>query len=96
VAIAGVLVYADMVRTNPWSLVLVSATVVWTIGESMGLLDLDPAHFSIWKDVKYVGLAFLGPAWFGVATRFAAKSFWVGLRGTLILIHSGVLFRSPS
>ena len=92
VAIAGVLVYADMVRTNPWSLVLVAATVVWIVGESMGVLDLDPNHFSAWKDLKYVGISFIGPAWFGVATRFAARSFWVGLRGTLILVCSGVLF----
>lgn len=92
IALGGVLVYSDIIRTNPWSIVLLASTIVWIIGESMGVLDLAPAHFDAWKDFKYVGLAFLGPAWFGVATRFAARSFWVGPRGTLILVGSGVFF----
>ncbi len=90
VALCGVLVYSDIIRTNPWSIILLGSTILWIVGESMGMLD--PAHGTAWTTLKYVGLAFLGPAWFGVATRFAARSFWVGPRGTAILVGSGLLF----
>jgi two-component sensor histidine kinase len=92
VAIGAFLVYTDIFRTNPWSIALIMATVLWIVGESMGLLDTAAGHVAGWTSIKYVGLALLGPAWFGVATRFAAWSFWVGSRGTTLLGVAGTLF----
>ncbi len=92
VALLGVLVYSDIIRTNPWSIILLGSTILWIVSESMGMLDLEQSHVVAWTALKYVGLSFLGPAWFGVATRFTARSFWVGPRGTAILVGSGLLF----
>ncbi|MFA6507285.1 MAG: histidine kinase N-terminal 7TM domain-containing protein, partial [Treponemataceae bacterium] len=82
------LLFSDIVKKNTWSVALIAAVIAWIGAESAALLDADPIHEYLWNTIKYSGIAFMGPAWFGVASRFAAKSSWVGPKGTAILILS--------
>jgi hypothetical protein len=91
-AIGCFIVFSDILRKNPWSVVLVLSAVMWIVGESMGLLDPGPGRARAWMDLKYVGLSFAGPSWLGLALRFSGASRWIGPGTTLALAGSGGAF----
>ncbi len=90
--IGSYLVFSDIVKKNPWTFTLITAVLAWMAAEVLVFVDHSSGYLYRWTTVKYVALSFIGPAWFGLATRFAARSKWVGARGSALLIASGSLF----